>query len=173
MKEGLAAYKQTDILGKSQLDLVIKVYDGAIDAYKAARKAYEEEDNDGGYEQLQKAKRFITHLYTTLNMDEGGAIAQLLEHPRVNTSLTPRSEGGAVAAKQQGGANGEHAGDPAHDTGDFGDGHLGNLRLDYALPSVNLEMLDARIFWPAPDSELAPLVTHSDHRMVWVDLQVF
>ncbi|UCG61975.1 MAG: flagellar protein FliS [Candidatus Zixiibacteriota bacterium] len=78
MKEGLAAYQETDMLGKSQLDLVIKVYDGAIEAYRAARKAYEEEDNDSGYEQLQRAKRFITHLYTTLNMEEGGAIAEQL-----------------------------------------------------------------------------------------------
>lgn len=75
MNEATAAYKQSDILGKSQLDLVIKVYDGAIEAYKSARKAYEAENNNDGYEQLQRAKRFVTHLYTTLDMEKGGEIA--------------------------------------------------------------------------------------------------
>lgn len=78
MDNHLTAYKQADILGKSQLDLVIRVYDGAIDAYRAARRAYEKEDNGQGYEQLQKARRFVTHLYTTLDMEKGGEIADQL-----------------------------------------------------------------------------------------------
>jgi hypothetical protein len=102
-----------------------------------------------------------------------GAIEQLLDHGRVNVSLTPSSAGAARAAEDQGGANDAHAGDPAEDTGDFGDGYLGNLRLDYVLPSSALEMLDAQVFWPLPDAPEHALIEHSDHRMVWVDLRLY
>ena len=78
MKDNINAYTQTDILGKSQVELVIKVYDGAIDAYKAARQAYEKEDNNTGFEKLQRARQFVTHLYTTLSMEDGGEIAEKL-----------------------------------------------------------------------------------------------
>jgi hypothetical protein len=55
-----------------------------------------------------------------------------------------------AAAVRQGGVNASHAGDPALDTGDFGDvsrGYpaAGNLRVDYVLPSVDLEVLDAMV----------------------------
>ncbi len=102
-----------------------------------------------------------------------GAIAQLLEHPAVDASLTPSSEGAVEAAEAQGGKNAEHAGDPAFDTGDFGDSYLGNLRLDYVLPSKGFELLDARVFWPTADDPAAGWIAHSDHRLVWLDLQVY
>ena len=67
---------------------------------------------------------------------------------------------------------------PALDTADFSDDPApGNLRVDYALPSKNLPLLDAGVFWPAPGrpgSELTgeyPFPT-SDHRLVWVDVKV-
>jgi hypothetical protein len=101
-----------------------------------------------------------------------GAIKQLLDHPRVNTSLTPSSAGAKVASQQQGGVNGQHQGNPAQDTSDFGDNYVGNLRLDYVLPSLEMEMLDAQVFWPKPTSTLFHLIKHSDHRLTWVDLQV-
>jgi hypothetical protein len=102
-----------------------------------------------------------------------GAMGQILDHARVNTSLTPSSVGALLAAEEQGGVNHEHLGDPAEDTGDFGDSYVGNLRLDYVLPSSELEMLDAQVFWPDPDNALHQLIQHSDHRLVWVDLQVY
>ena len=78
MDDKVKAYQTTDTLGKSQLDLIIKVYDGAIAAYKKASKAFEKEDNTQGREQLEKAKKFVTHLYTTLDMEKGGDIAKQL-----------------------------------------------------------------------------------------------
>ena len=72
------AYQTTDTLGKSQLDLIIKVYDGAMTAYKQAGVAFEKEDFSKGREELDKAKKFVTHLYTTLDMEKGGDIAQQL-----------------------------------------------------------------------------------------------
>ena len=98
------------------------------------------------------------------------AIAQLLEHPRIRTVPVPRSRGALAASARQGGANGRQRGDPAADTGDFPDDGPGNLRLDYVLPSVDLEVVSSGVFWPAPDEPHSDLVEHSDHRMVWVDI---
>jgi Endonuclease/Exonuclease/phosphatase family len=107
-----------------------------------------------------------------------GAAQQLLENPRVNTSLTPGSPGGPEQAALQGGANLTHRGDPAFDTADFVDvPGPGNLRADYVLPSRNLRMLKAGVFWPLSTDPLFRLVgvfpfPSSDHRLVWADVRV-
>ena len=72
------AYQQADILGRSQLDLIIRVYDGIIKAFSDARAAFERADNATAYEQLERAKKFLTHLYTTLDTERGGEIAEQL-----------------------------------------------------------------------------------------------
>lgn len=106
-----------------------------------------------------------------------GSIQQLLEHPRVNTSMTPWSEGAIDAARRQGGINVDHRSDPRYDTADFADGDPGNLRVDYVLPSRELRIVDAAVFWPVADDPLFRLVgdfpfPSSDHRLVWVDVMV-
>jgi 3-phytase len=106
-----------------------------------------------------------------------GAAQLLLEHPRVNTSVVPTSEGAVDAAERQGGANLTHGGDPAFDTADFADSSPGNLRVDYVLPSRPLRIIDAAVFWPASDDPLFRLVgdfpfPSSDHRLVWIDVAV-
>lgn len=98
------------------------------------------------------------------------AINQLLKHPRINSELTPTSEGGVEAAKTQGGKNSEHKGDHSHDTADFNDRGVGNLRADYVLPSRNLNAIAAGIFWPLSSDPDATFADCSDHRLVWVDL---
>ena len=106
-----------------------------------------------------------------------GAVDLLLEHSRIRDPK-PTSSGAAEAAALQGGANLQHEGDPRYDTADFNDRPApGNLRVDLALPSKNLPLLGAGVFWPAqgePGSELTgsyPFPT-SDHRLVWVDVKV-
>lgn len=74
----LETYRTIDTLGKSQLDLVIKVYDGAIAAYRAAGDCYQNNDNEAGFEQSEKARKFITYLYTILDNEKGGQIAENL-----------------------------------------------------------------------------------------------
>ena len=74
----IAAYRHADTMGKSQIDLILMVYDGAIRAMKTAADHYRDEKNDAGYEQLQQAKRFVTHLYTTLDIEKGGEVAKNL-----------------------------------------------------------------------------------------------
>lgn len=102
---------------------------------------------------------------------KGGAIGALLAHPRLQDPA-PRSAGGAAAATPG------HRGDPALDTADWreDDEGPGNLRVDYALPSRDLRVTGAGVFWPAPGDPLRRLVGEgapvrsSDHRLVWVDV---
>jgi hypothetical protein len=98
-----------------------------------------------------------------------GAIQQVLEHPRVQRIAAPRSEGARLGALADGGANAQQRGDPAEDTGNFGP-KIGNLRLDYVLPSRGLRVLDSGVFWPAPDQVGSQWIDATDHRMVWVDI---
>jgi hypothetical protein len=104
-----------------------------------------------------------------------GAIQQLIEHPRVNVSVTPSSDGAVEAAALQGRANALHLSDPRFDTADFADGAPGNLRADYVLPSMSLSICDAGIFWPVQSDPLFRLTgvfpfPTSDHRLVWIDV---
>lgn len=105
------------------------------------------------------------------------AIDQLLGHPRITDPL-PTSAGAVEAAALQGGANLTHQGDPKYDTADFNDNPApGNLRADYVLPSRDLRVLDAAVFWPVQADPLSALTGNfpfpsSDHRLVWVDLRV-
>jgi hypothetical protein len=106
-----------------------------------------------------------------------GSIQQLLEHPLVNTKVTPQSDGAPEATALQGGANANHRSDPRFDTADFADNAPGNLRADYVLPRKNLRIVDAAVFWPVQASPLFPLTgvfsfPSSDHRAVWIDVQV-
>jgi hypothetical protein len=106
-----------------------------------------------------------------------GSIQQLLEHPLVNTELTPDSEGAVEQSALQSGANDTHLSNPAFDTADFNDSAPGNLRTDYVLPRNILRITDARVFWPLSSDPLFPLVgtfpfPSSDHRLVWIDIKV-
>jgi hypothetical protein len=114
-----------------------------------------------------------------------GSAQQLLDHPLINTRVTPGSDGAVEQSILQGNANTLHFSDPAFDTADFFDGFPpppfggapGNLRADYVLPRKSLRITDAGVFWPTSDNPLFPLVgtfpfPSSDHRLVWVDVQV-
>ncbi|MFM7058193.1 MAG: endonuclease/exonuclease/phosphatase family protein [Planctomycetota bacterium] len=100
-----------------------------------------------------------------------GAIQQLLQHPRVRSEPVPSSEGGEQASLQQQGINRQHRGPATADTADFSDRTVGNLRVDYVLPSRDLQVLSARVFWPTTGAA-AELVKCSDHRLVCIELQI-
>jgi flagellar protein FliS len=78
MNNKLKAYEQANTLGLSQLDLILKVYDGAIGSFKKAKEYYQTQKLNEGHEELEKARRFVTHLYTTLDPEKGGEIAEKL-----------------------------------------------------------------------------------------------
>jgi hypothetical protein len=138
-------------------------------------------DDDGVRGGLQPGSRFV--VAGDLNADplDGdsipGAAQQLLDHPRVDSSVVPTSAGAVEASLLQGGANLTHRSDPAADTADFADGAPGNLRVDYVLPSRGLRVTGSGVFWPTTDDPLSRLTgtfpfPSSDHRLVWVDLVV-
>ena len=114
-----------------------------------------------------------------------GAVDQLLEHPLVNSKVTPESDGAEEASLLQGGANTTHRGNPRFDTADFSDVTPGNLRVDYVLPRKTLQIGAAGVFWPLRDDPLFRLTgvfdrawiavggfPTSDHRLTWVDVTV-
>jgi endonuclease/exonuclease/phosphatase family metal-dependent hydrolase len=94
----------------------------------------------------------------------------LLKHPRVLHYPAPRSAGAVEAATRVGGGNTGQRGDPAKDTGDFGP-KVGNLRLDYVLPSANLRVVASGVFWPKAGEPGSAWIDASDHHLVWVDLR--
>ena len=146
---------------------------------------YDDRGQRGG---LAAGARFVIAGDQNADPNDGGSLPgaarQLTEHPLINNSVVPRSAGGAQQAALQGLANTLHKGDPAHDTADFGDGSEedfrtapGNLRVDYVLPQKNLTILDCGVFWPETADPLFALVgvdpfPASDHRLVWVDLEL-
>jgi hypothetical protein len=107
-----------------------------------------------------------------------GSAQLLLEHPLINTKVTPESDGAVEQSALQGGANLTHVGQPQFDTADFLDVPApGNLRADYVLPRRNLPIEGAEVFWPESTDPLFPLVgtfpfPSSDHRLVWVDVRI-
>lgn len=79
----------------------------------------------------------------------------------------PRSEGGTESEHNPPGS----AGNPAFDT--FFSPDVGNLRLDYIIPSANLDVINAQVFWPSERDPLAVLTNGtqtSDHRAIFVDV---
>lgn len=98
------------------------------------------------------------------------AINQVLQHPRVNARVVPLSDGAVEASRIQRKANTKHFGDSASDTADFSDGNVGNLRVDYVLPSCQIRVVKSGVFWPVQQDPLAVLLDCSDHRLVWMDI---
>jgi hypothetical protein len=114
------------------------------------------------------------------------AIQQLLDNPRINDGNAPSSSGAVEATLLQGGANATHLSDPQFDTADFSDFAPGNLRADYVLPSRKIRIEDSAVFWPLQRNPLFRLTgvfdratwgeasdfPTSDHRLVWMDLDL-
>jgi endonuclease/exonuclease/phosphatase family metal-dependent hydrolase len=103
------------------------------------------------------------------------AAAELIASSQILADPTPSSTGAVEQARQQGGANESHTGPPAHDTADFADDRVGNLRVDYVLPSDELTVCGSGVFWPESTEEAFDLVGTfpfpvSDHRLVWIDI---
>ena len=110
-------------------------------------------DDEGGAGGIGEDVRFV--ICGDYNADPASgqsvnrAILQLLENPAVDSSLVPEGASGTT------------------NTSTFG------LRVDYVLPSVaGLEVLDGAIFWPTSGQPGSELVGVSDHRLVWMDLEV-
>ena len=106
------------------------------------------------------------------------AIAQLLNHPRINTAYPPSSNGAIADSLHAEKVNALQKGNPALDTADFNPEGPGNLRVDYVLPSTNIHVRCGGVFWPAPGDDSYYLVgpgfpvVSSDHHLVWLDVML-
>lgn len=144
-----------------------------------ARSTYVYDDR-GGRAGLAPGSRFV--IAGDLNSDpfdgssERGSISLLLEDPRVNASVTPSSEGAVEMSRPPGEGDESWQGNPADATAHFAE-LAGTLRVDYVLPSRDLLIVDAGVFWPASTDPLHRLTgafpfPSSDHRLVWVDVRL-
>ena len=101
------------------------------------------------------------------------AISALLADPALKDPH-PGSQGAVEAGPV--GVNADHAGNAARDTADWNDERgPGNLRVDYVLPSSDLDVVASGVFWPVKSDPLARLLSlgkraTSDHHLVWVDI---
>lgn len=123
---------------------------------------YDDAGNKGG---LAASASFV--LVGDMNAGPGeganlpGAIEQLLEHPRVQD---PQPQSAAAAAHT-----------PNNPDAKF---HTAawRKRADYVLPSKDLKVKDTGIFWPAQGEPGYNLMktrdASSDHRLVWLDIQL-
>lgn len=76
---GAAAYRQTSVQSSSPLQLVVLLYDGAIRHMSAARDAMSRRDLVARRDGLSRAMAIIAELQSTLNIKDGGAVAQSLD----------------------------------------------------------------------------------------------
>lgn len=134
---------------------------------------YDDNGRNGG---LSQTELFVLAGDMNADANDGDSTSNaarlLTDNPRINDNAPPMSSGGKYYSQIQGGANLNQKGNAAWDTSDFGDSKVGNLRLDYCLPSANLNLKSSGIFWPKPDENGANLIDATDHRLVWIDLQI-
>jgi hypothetical protein len=118
----------------------------------------------------------------TLNADPNdgesriGAVNALLRHKKLQDPA-PISAGAARQSSLDDGVNAGHRSDPALDTVDWPDDRPdspGNLRVDYILPSRDLEVVASGVLWPDTDQPdlLETVRKASRHRLIWVDLSL-
>ncbi len=98
-----------------------------------------------------------------------GAMVDFLARPDVQDPR-PTSTGGAQSADSN------HSGDPSLDTADWPDNQPGNLRVSYVLPGMDWSVINAGVFWPAPNDPDAIILgddglAAGPHRLVWVDVR--
>jgi endonuclease/exonuclease/phosphatase family metal-dependent hydrolase len=89
-------------------------------------------------------------------------ISGLINHPRINDTMSPKSEGGRAHSPDN--INGAE-----HTAG-------WRMRVDYVLPSSGLKVVNSGVFWPTQDDPLHHLIkdrqSSSDHKLVWVDVDM-
>ena len=128
------------------------------DYVKGKDYIYDDSGEQGGLPEDAKAV-----LMGDMNASPGGAdnfeaANLLIEHPDLNTSVFPMSQGGI----------------------DIGAGAryntLDDLRIDYVLPTEDVEIKGSAVFWPGlgPGSLRLQEVTKnaSDHKLVWVEADI-
>lgn len=123
-------------------------------------------DDRAGRGGLEKSASFV--ILGDLNSDPSAgdsrqeAIHSLLAHRRL-IDPQPSSNEEVEASKAAGNTIGEF------NTASFG---RKGMRVDYVLPSRSLTLKHAGVFWPKAGEKNHDLVSASDHRMVWVEVEL-
>ncbi|MBD3218214.1 MAG: flagellar export chaperone FliS [candidate division Zixibacteria bacterium] len=78
MNQALSSYQKNQISGMTQKDLIVLLYNGAVNFLKQAEKYLSEEKPAEFSDSIERTHRIIYHLYTTLDFDQGGEIAEHL-----------------------------------------------------------------------------------------------
>ena len=133
---------------------------------------------DGDLSQIPPRETFVILGDANLDPIDGDgrqqSINSLLNSGYVKDTK-PRSNYARDASIIQGGANATHRGDPATDTADWRDQNgPGNLRVDYVLPSSDLNVIGSGVNWPSSEHRAAMSNERDDgfvgHGLVWVDI---
>lgn len=75
---GIAAYRQTRVLGSSREQLVVLLYDHLLAALRRAASQIRDGDIEGRVDSLARASDIITELLSTLDFEAGGDLASRL-----------------------------------------------------------------------------------------------
>jgi flagellar secretion chaperone FliS len=78
-QRGLSSYRQTQVQSRTPLELVVMLYDGTLKFLQLTRDAIERRDLHARRDASSRALAIISELQSTLNMAEGGEIAQRLD----------------------------------------------------------------------------------------------
>jgi flagellar protein FliS len=76
---GLDSYRQTQAQSRTPLELVVMLYDGALQFLTVARGAIERRDIPARRKALSNALAIISELQSTLKLEEGGDLAAELD----------------------------------------------------------------------------------------------
>jgi len=79
MTRGVDRYRQTQVQSSTPLELVVMLYDGALQSIGVAREAIGRRDIQARRKALSQTLAFISELQSTLDLDKGGEIAARLD----------------------------------------------------------------------------------------------
>lgn len=71
MENHIEQYQRSQVAGMSQRELILMLYSGAIRFLSEAKAAISEQRYDRSWAKLDRARKIVLHLYSTLNMDAG------------------------------------------------------------------------------------------------------
>jgi flagellar protein FliS len=78
MNNALATYQKNQVAGMGQRDLILLLYNGALKFLGQAQEELDNDRTDVFADRVERVHRIIYHLYTTLDFDKGGEIAEKL-----------------------------------------------------------------------------------------------
>jgi flagellar protein FliS len=78
MNQALSSYQKNQISGMSQKDLIVFLYSGAVNFLRQAQDHLKTDSPAEFSDAIERVHRIIYHLYTTLDFEKGGEIAEKL-----------------------------------------------------------------------------------------------